>query len=391
MALTIYRRHRTTCSFHRKARHAPRSFRCARQCAIWVQGFIAGEYVRRSLKLTDWEVAVRLVQAWEMRDRLGAAVPDVAREATRSESAGSAPATVASAREDIPTVEQAVHAFVTSLQQQQLSRETVRKSDALLTRRLVPWCEQHGHRALADLHVTRLDDFRAAWTDGPRYAKKNLERLRAFFQFCQDQGWISSNPARAIKLPQVRRSPASPFSAEEMERILAACDEYRGNRHRLRAFVLALRYSGVQISDAIALHPDQVSDGRLRLYTTKTGEAVYVPLPPLVIATLKKIERPGQRYFSTGHAQPSVSRGNWSRYLASLFRLANVENGHSLRFRDTFATSLLEQGVPVETVAILLAKTPAVVRTHYAPWIKSRQIALEAAVRTTWPSPVATT
>jgi integrase len=106
-----------------------------------------------------------------------------------------------------------------------------------------------------------------------------------------------------------------------------------------------MRYSGLQISDAIARHPNQLADGRLRLYTTKTGEAVYVPLPPCVIAALKKIERRERRYFSTGHAKPSVARSNWSRYLVSLFRLATIDNGHSQRFRDTFSTSLLEQGV----------------------------------------------
>ena len=31
----------------------------------------------------------------------------------------------------------------------------------------------------------------------------------------------------------------------------------------------------------------------------------------------------------------------------------------------------------------------AIVQKHYAPWIKSRQVALEAAVRTTWQSPSA--
>lgn len=30
-------------------------------------------------------------------------------------------------------------------------------------------------------------------------------------------------------------------------------------------------------------------------YTTNTGEAVYVPLQPFVIAALKKIERPNRR------------------------------------------------------------------------------------------------
>ena len=42
--------------------------------------------------------------------------------------------------------------------------------------------------------------------------------------------------------------------------------------------------------------------------------------------------------------------------------------------------SLLEKGVPLETVAALLGNTVKVCEKHYAPWIESRQLALEAAV-----------
>jgi len=90
-----------------------------------------------------------------------------------------------------------------------------------------------------------------------------------------------------------------------MERILAACDGYRGDKNRIRAFVVAMRYSGLRISDTIALHPDQLTEHPLRLYTAKTGRPVYVPLPPFVVDALKKVERPAQRYFSTGKAKPS--------------------------------------------------------------------------------------
>ena len=227
---------------------------------------------------------------------------------------------------------------------------------------------------------------RNTWQDSPAYAKANLARLRTFVQFCMDRDWIGRNPTKALKAPQVRGLPTLPFATEEMARILAACDTYRGdNKDRMRAFVLTMRYSGLRISDAIALRPEQLVEHRLRLYTTKTGEPVSVPVPPFVVDALKRIERPGCRYFSTGNAKRGGARANWSRYLASLFRIARIENGHSHRFRDTFSTSLLEQGVSVETVAMLLGTTPAVVIKHYAPWIKSRQLALEVAVRATWP------
>jgi len=61
-----------------------------------------------------------------------------------------------------------------------------------------------------------------------------------------------------------------------------------------------------------------------------------------------------------------------------------VEHGHAHRFRDTFAVSLLEKGVALETVAVLLGNTIKIAEKHYAPWVRSRQIALEDAVRRSW-------
>jgi site-specific recombinase XerD len=255
--------------------------------------------------------------------------------------------------------------------------------------RLLRWCEREELTLVRELSVTRMDDFRGTWTDGPSYATKNRERLCAFFQYCVDRDWIEKNSAKAIKAPKVSLVPTLPFTDDEMVRILAACDRYPSNKLRMRAFVLTMRYSGLRISDTICLHTNQRFEHRLRLYTTKTGQAVYCPLPPFVVEALEKIERPGHGYFWSGKGKLSTRRANWSNYLATVFRLADVENGHSHRFRDTFSTSLLEQGVSVEAVAMLLGNTPAIVVKHYAPWIKSRQLALEAAVQTTWQSSTA--
>ena len=51
---------------------------------------------------------------------------------------------------------------------------------------------------------------------------------------------------------------------------------------------------------------------------------------------------------------------------------------------NTFAVSLLQSGVSLETVSILLGhKNISVTQKHYAPWVKSLQDALEAAVKGT--------
>jgi hypothetical protein len=54
-----------------KPRNARNSRHCKRQCSIWVQGSLGGEYVRRSLDLTNWQAAEDVVRSWEVSGRIG--------------------------------------------------------------------------------------------------------------------------------------------------------------------------------------------------------------------------------------------------------------------------------------------------------------------------------
>ncbi|MPY87559.1 MAG: tyrosine-type recombinase/integrase [Luteitalea sp.] len=401
MPLTIYRRHTEKCPYYGKPRNARNNRACQRRCPIYVQGSLGGEYVRMSLDLTYWEPAAELVASWEKAGRIeraqcpaqarGTSTPQAAaRIAPRLQPASQPEASPLAEDPTTIPIPGAIARFRASLKSQNLSWETLGKYRTLLTR-LANWCEHESLIMVSELSVTRMDDFRGTWKDGPNYATKNLERLRAFFEFCVARDWIDRNSAKAVKAPQVDVLPTLPFTDEEMARIVAACDRVRGkdNQDRMRAFVLTMRYSGLRISDMVALHPAQRVGTKLRLYTTKTGVPVFVPLPDFVNDALDKIQRPGHPYFTTGNGKLTTHATNWSGKLQSLFELAEVENGRSHRFRDTFSCSLLEQGVSDVTVAMLLGNTPAIVQKHYAPWIKSRQVALEAAVRTTWQSPSA--
>ena len=62
--------------------------------------------------------------------------------------------------------------------------------------------------------------------------------------------------------------------------------------------------------------------------------------------------------------------GYWREWVAEVFKLAKIENGHTHRFRDTFAVSLLEAGATLENVAVLLGhQSIRVAQKHYNPWV----------------------
>src|SRR4051794_35555166 len=55
------------------------------------------------------------------------------------------------------------------------------------------WADDKGFHSLRQISVDSLRQFRELWPDSPLYATKDLERLRAFFRFCYQAGWIKLN------------------------------------------------------------------------------------------------------------------------------------------------------------------------------------------------------
>lgn len=249
------------------------------------------------------------------------------------------------------------------------------------------------------LDVRVMIRYRASWDFAPLTALKKFERLRSFFRFCAAAKWVTDNPMAAIKAPKVDTPPTLPFSDEEVDSILEVARGFtiqgsygKDNPTRVVAYVLLLRYSGLRISDATGLAKDRVTDdGRLFLHMQfKTRVPVYVPLPPFVVSALRDLHElfpDRQYYFWTGVGKVETAVKSWKRTFARLCELAGVK-GHPHMMRDTFATSLLLKGVPLETVSQLLGhRSTKVTEQSYSPWIKARQDHLEAAVRATWEEP----
>lgn len=147
-----------------------------------------------------------------------------------------------------------------------------------------------------------------------------------------------------------------------------------------------MRYSGLRIGDAVSCSVDWLAQGKLRLYTQKTGTHVHCPLPGFVVKELTAIPKMSERFwFWTGNGKLETAVADWQGRLQKVFEEANLPDGHAHRLRDTFAVSLLLEGVPLERVSILLGHSSVkITEKHYSPWIRERQEQAEADVRRTW-------
>jgi site-specific recombinase XerD len=81
--------------------------------------------------------------------------------------------------------------------------------------------------------------------------RRELETLRAFFAWCVEQKWITDNPAERLRMPRVEDLSTLPLTAEEIDRLIAACDQIASDnpgetpyiRRRARALALTLLYT----------------------------------------------------------------------------------------------------------------------------------------------------
>lgn len=374
--LTIFRRHRRRCPHGAKGRDWRR---CS--CPLSVEGTLpAGERVRKTLNTGSWELAHEMVRAME---------------------AGGQTAAI--------KVEDAIERFLADAAARNLSDSSMKKYRVLLEGRrgsetssptLEEFAQDTGFQLLKQFDVDALREFRQQWKDGPRSAKKKLERLRTFFKFASESGWVPSNPALAIKPPVDRGEPTMPLDDEELEKIYGNLEDFitqrranargqaSGSDHldRLKALLLLLEHTGLRITDAVTLRSRNVINGRVMLYAQKNRGEINLPLPPEVLSELQSCDRySGEFYFWTGEGKPETAAGNYRRTLRDLGSHCEVPDLHPHRLRDTFAVRLLQSEVTLDRVARALGdRSVRVVEKHYAPWIKSRQDELDEDIKATW-------
>lgn len=361
MALTLFRRHTAKCG-----KTSRRYRRCS--CPISVEGSLGGEVIRKSLNQTSWEAAENLIREWIKAGKIGEEgrkailIPDAVEAFLRDAATRLKPTTV-------------------GLYRQRLSG-------------FVSWCETKQVRHITDVSIEKLREFRESWKCAAVTAARRIDQLKIFFGFCLDNGWIPMNPAKALKAPEVKYIGKAPFTEEELRAIFQACGKLitRGtygkeNVKRVRAFIYVLRYTGLRISDAARLTVSHVQGGKVLIRTEKTGTLVWVPIPGYVVDALHAVPREGEFYFQTGNAKAKTVRGGWDRTIRTILTLAGVDHGSAHAFRTTLAVDLLNKGVPIETVAAILGNSPAIVHKHYSPFVKSRQEAVENALRNVWEKP----
>lgn len=319
---------------------------------------VRGVAVRKSLDTLNWEAGHKIIREWEE-----SGVERIAR-----------------------TIAEACDRYYAYAEASHLKTATLGKYKLLFDELKI----EFKGRSLESISVDNLSEYREGWKCGQVTARGKIGRLRAFYAFCIDRGWVKGNPAAALKLPKEKFRQKIPYSKAELEKLLWATEIYpkqgiygKNTGSRVKAFVLVLRYTGLRIRDVVMLRRSAIADGKIFLYQSKTGMGVYIPVPKEVIEAVEKVGDSGEFLFWSGSGNVKSSVGDWQRALKILSKLSGV-HVFAHRFRTHFAIELLTNDVSIDKVAMILGNSVRVCEKHYLPFVKSRQESIEEAVSKVW-------
>jgi len=390
--LYVFRRHLRVCPFFGPGGREARADKCS--CPFHVDGLHNGRRERGSLHTRNRQLAER---------RLAKRIRELDDQLAIEHGVGSAPESGPPPAAAALTLSDAVARFLKTHGEigpdgkycGDSEYGTWKKYRCAL-RFLMVFCETAGITAVADVTTDALEDFRGTRVIGRVAWKVERQMLITFFRFCASRKWISANPAKELKAPRnVKPNEVVPYTLQEESKILGACDQIGGGRYnrsgaryeqlRARAMIMLLRHTALRVSDVCTLRRDAVSwdseqgTWRVLLYTQKTGDPVFLPIPESLKLVLDALPAPRNaaqdcpHYFWNGVTSRRAVVGIAERTLSAVFRKSGVEDAHAHRYRHTLATRLLEQGATFEEVADILGNSPAVVRKHYGKWSKGRQ------------------
>lgn len=360
--ITTYRRHLATCPHLAKGQHYTMC-----DCPVWAYGTLpSGQTIRTSLRTTDWLRALRRIEILKRGGEDNSLIDTVTK------------------------LSDATKRFLQDGRARKL-RGTTLALYGYVFGHLEKFCG--ANYPLTAIDTAQLDRFRAQRGIMPSTQRKEIGFLRAFFAWCVDRGWISKNPAKRVRLPQVTEIATLPFTNKEVLKLLAACDQISSDdpaetayvRKRARALLYVLLYSGLRISDVAKLRRDALDPKtrHLTLRVMKTGVALKVLLHGDATQALETLPALNPTYFFwSGQGLEITCVKNLGRTIKRLGKLATVR-ARPHRFRDTFAVELLSNGTDIRTVQLLLGhESVRTTEKHYAHFVAAHQALLDTAAAT---------
>jgi integrase len=241
---------------------------------------------------------------------------------------------------------------------------------------LQAFCDIHGDVELRDLKAIHVD---ALMKKNPHWGKSTrrgvMVCILTTLNWAVKQGIATRNPlAKKLDIPPiVSRGRDSVISPDDYEKLIVSAND------RLRDFLVACRNSGTRphiVAEVTAKHFHEAAECWVmpEHKTDSDGQPLVIHLNTTLLALTRRLvaERPEGPLFVNNKGNRWTDTA-WGKAMAGL-RQQFQEAGETISctgimygFRHTYATDLLEQGVPETHVAGLLGhKSTAMLSKHYS-------------------------
>lgn len=197
--------------------------------------------------------------------------------------------------------------------------------------------------------------------------KNEIDAASAMFAWAISRGKADRDPTRAVEIGKIDNRRERLLSSDELTRLLRALSETPG---WLRPAFVVLYYTGLRLSDALALSWDRINFERnyLAQKQKKTGEWVYPPMHPALAAELARWRdeaAPSRWVFPSVDPDEHLTRWAITDPWNDLLKRAKVTDFTRHDMRKLLVTSLKARGAKDSAVAGVSGHASAAMIAHY--------------------------
>lgn len=233
----------------------------------------------------------------------------------------------------------------------------------------------HGHRSVAGMRPVHVRQIRDKMLDKPGKANNWLNVFKTLMGFAAQNDWRGDNPAREIKTLPI--GEWEPWPADVLNRALDAAPPMT------RLILITGLCSGARIGDAIRMQHNW-HDGAIMEFTASKNKAdVAVPMHPLWLAELGKLERKSVTLLYDRQGKPFGSpRAIEERVRDLLEKIGETRQFVFHGLRKNACCYLAELGLNDSQIGSIVGMTADTVR-HYTKRSRSLMVARDVARRVT--------
>jgi integrase len=174
-----------------------------------------------------------------------------------------------------------------------------------------------------------------------------LALLKHMFSMAAAWGYITTSPAKSVKLFKENKGRVRYLTQLEIERLLK---ELRGMS---RSIVITALNTGMRKGEIQNLKWRDIDlfNNYISIEYSKNGESRKIPLNSMLRQELMNLPRYGDYVFSKPNGEPY---GDPRTAFENALKRAGIDNFHFHDLRHTFASHLAMSGVDIRTIAALL-------------------------------------